>query len=132
MKVDPTFTNRTLAIMAVVLLFSFSASIILTSFIFQKSLWPPPVELVVGPATVVTVMMGFMVYHARLRDERAIAVSDKAARNGFMFFIFITAPLVVLSSLRPDLFPDLAITLVVMWISVVVVACLSAVYYYRK
>jgi len=78
------------------------------------------------------VMMVFMIYGARFRDERAIAISDRSARNGFMFFIFITPSLIVLSSLRPDLFPSTAFTLAVVAVSVLIVACLSVLYYYRK
>ena len=129
---DPTFTNRTLAVMLIIMVFSFLISITVTSLIFQRPLWPPPVTSVVPAAAVIMVMMVFMIYGARFRDERAIAISDKSARNGFMFFIFITPSLIVLSSLRPDLFPSTAFTLAVVAVSVLIVACLSVLYYYRK
>ena len=129
---DSRLTNRTLAIMLVIMVFAFLASIVLASVLFQTPPWPPPVTSVVPAAIVVIVMILFIIYGARFRDERAMAISDKSTRNGFIFFIITIPSLVILSSLAPDLFSDMAVTLAVMWIGVAIVACISALYYYRK
>ena len=129
---DSAYTNRALAAMMVVMAASFLITIFLIMLIFQMPFWPPSVESVVSAAVTIIVMMAFIIYRARFRDERTVAISDRSARNGFMFFIFIAPSLIVLSSSRPDLFPDVAVTLFGVVASVIIVACLSALYYYRK
>ncbi|MHA1288088.1 MAG: hypothetical protein ACTSPB_11860 [Candidatus Thorarchaeota archaeon] len=123
--------TRDLAILTVVLAVSWILAQIVVSIIFPFS-WLPfsPVLMFTG-ITWVSVMMGFMIYRQRLRDERTIHVSDKAARNGFTFVLYVI-PIAIVGLTGIGASSDAIIAVVLIWFGAVVVAGMSAFYYYRK
>ena len=128
---EEKISTRDIAILLVVLVVSWILAQIIVSFIFPSS-WLPfsPVLMFTG-ITWISVMMGFMIYRQRLRDERTIHVSDKAARNGFAFVLYvIPIALVGLTSIGAS--SDAIFAVLLIWIGAVAVAAMSAFYYYRK
>jgi len=128
---EEQISNRSIAIMLVVLSVSWIFAQITVSFIFPSS-WLPlsPVSMFTG-ITFVSLMMGSMIYRQRLRDERTIHVSDKAARNGFAFVLFVF-PIAIGGLLGIGASSDAIIAVVLIWFGAVAVAGMSAFYYYRK
>jgi uncharacterized membrane protein len=124
-------TNRSLVVMLVVLASSWFFGLFLVSFILPSSWYTfPLVSLLVGIVWI-SVWMGFMVYRTILRDERAIQVSDRSARNGFAFVLYgIPIAIVVLPATNVS--SDTLLALAAIWIGAVVFAGISAFYYYHR
>ena len=124
-------SNRSLIIM----LFVFTVSWILTMGIV--SLLFPSWAVAISPVLIlegvvfVCASMGVIIYRARIRDERAIQISDKSARNGFGFVLYVIPVLIVFLSVTGAV-PDTIFILLYVWFGTVVIAGLSAFYYYWK
>ena len=92
---------------------------------------PPSPQTIVATLIGPVVLVGFIIYGANLRDERTVQVSDKAARNGFMFILLVVPILLVVLSVT-GFSNETLLTLVFIWIGAVTCASISAFYYYRK
>jgi len=117
--------------MLVVLAFSWFLAGLIISFVFPSSWYPFSLVYLSGGIVWISVMMGFMIYRARLRDERAIQVSDKSARNGFAFVLY-GIPIAIVGLSATNVSPDASLALAVIWIGAVAFAGISAFYYYRR
>jgi uncharacterized membrane protein len=124
-------SNRDLIVMLVILVISWLLSQVVTTFIFPDS-WLPmsPVSILTG-ITWVSVLLGFIFYSQRIRDERAIQISDKSTRNGFAFMFFIV-PVAIIGLSATEVSTDVSLALLLVWIGAVSIAGISALYYYRK
>ena len=124
-------SNRSLIIM----LFVFTVSWILTmgivSLLFPSSPVVLSPVLIVEGAVFVSVSMGVIIYRGRIRDERAIQISDKSARNGFGFVLYAIPVLIVFLSVTGAV-PETLFILLYIWFGTVIIAGLSALYYYWK
>ena len=124
-------SNRSLIIM----LFVFTVSWILTMGILSLLFPSSPVVLspvlIVEGAVFVSVSMGVIIYRGRIRDERAIQISEKSARNGFGFVLYGIPVLIVFLSLTGAV-PETIFILLYIWFGTVIIAGLSALYYYWK
>ena len=124
-------SNRSLIIM----LFVFAVSWILTmgivSLLFPSSPVVLSPVLIVEGAVFVSVSMGVIIYRGRIRDERAIQISDKSARNGFGFVLYAIPVLIVFLSVTGAV-PETLFILLYIWFGTVIIAGLSALYYYWK
>ena len=124
-------SNRSL----IIVLFVFTVSWILTMGIV--SLLFPSWAVAISPVLIlegvvfVCASMGVIIYRARIRDERAIQISDKSARNGFGFVLYVIPVLIVFLSVTGAV-PDTIFILLYVWFGTVVIAGLSAFYYYWK
>lgn len=128
---ESTISNRSLVVMLVVLIVSWFFAHIIVSFIFPSSWYPiSPVSLFVG-ITYISVLMGFIIYRQKLRDERTIQISDKSARNGFAFVLYVI-PIAIVGLSLTDVSPDTLLALAMIWAGAVVFAGISAFYYYRR
>ena len=123
--------TRDLAILTVVLAVSWILAQIIVSIIFPSSLLPFSPVLMFTGITWISVMMGFMIYRQRLRDERTINVSDKAARNGFAFVLSVI-PIALGGLTGIGASSDAILAVLLIWFGAVAVAAMSAFYYYRK
>jgi len=79
----------------------------------------------------VSIMMGSLIYRRNFRDERTINISDKAARNGFAFFLY-AVPVAIGGLLGFGAPPESILVLILLLIGVLAVAGISAFYYYRQ
>ena len=124
-------SNRSLIIM----LFVFAVSWILTmgivSLLFPSSPVVLSPVLIIEGVVFVSVSMGVIIYRARIRDERAIQISDKSARNGFGFVLYAIPVLIVFLSVTGAV-PETLFILLYIWFGTVIIAGLSALYYYWK
>ena len=124
-------SNRSLIIM----LFVFTVSWILTmgivSLLFPSSPVVLSPVLIVEGAVFVSVSMGVIIYRGRIRDERAIQISEKSARNGFGFVLYAIPVLIVFLSVTGAV-PETLFILLYIWFGTVIIAGLSALYYYWK
>ncbi len=128
---ESTTTNRSLVVMLVVLVFSWFLAGLIISFVFPSSWSPFSLAYLFVGIVWISVMMGFMIYRTKLRDERAIQVSDRSARNGFAFVLYgIPIAIVVLSATNVS--SDASLALAAIWIGAVVFAGISAFYYYHR
>jgi uncharacterized membrane protein len=128
---EEKISNRSIAIMLVVLSVSWIFAQIIVSIIFPSSWLPLSPVLMFTGITWVSVWMGFMIYRQRLRDERTIHVSDKAARNGFAFVLYVI-PIAIVGLTGIGASSDAILAIVLIWFGAVAVAGMSAFYYYRK
>lgn len=123
--------NRSIAIMLVVLSVSWIFAQITVSIIFPSSWYPfSPVSFFSG-IVFVSMMMGFLIYRQNIRDERTINISDKAARNGFAFILY-ASPIAILGLLGFGAPPESILVLILVLVGAMVVAGVSAFYYYRR
>ncbi|MFX1560363.1 MAG: hypothetical protein ACFFBL_07230 [Promethearchaeota archaeon] len=124
-------SNKTLVVMGVLLIVGWLIAQFIMSFLFPTSEIPFSVPSLGAEVVFISVLIGFTLYSQRFRDERSIQISDKSARNGFAFVLFvIPAALIGLSA--TDVSFDALLALVIIWIGAVVFAGISAFYYYRK
>ncbi|MFW9967878.1 MAG: hypothetical protein ACFFEA_12065 [Candidatus Thorarchaeota archaeon] len=124
-------SNRAFVLILVILSLSWFLGQVFTSFIFPGSWVPLSLPSILTGITWISVLLGFMIYSQRLRDERTIQISDKSARNGFAFILCVVpAAIIVLSA--TDVSTDVSLALLIVWIGSVSLAGLSALYYYRK
>lgn len=124
-------SNKTLVVMVVCLIFGWLIAQIITSLLFPTSTFPFSIPSFGGEVVFISILIGFALYNQRYRDERSIQISDKSARNGFAFVLFVTpAALIGLSATDASFYALL--TLAVIWIGAVVFAGISALYYYRR
>jgi uncharacterized membrane protein len=117
--------------MGVILVFGWLLAQITLSFLFPTSDIPFSIPSFGAEIVVVSVLIGFTVYAQRFRDERSIQISDKAARNGFAFVLFVV-PVAIIGLSATDVSFDTLLALVMIWIGAVVFAGVSAFYYYKK
>ena len=128
---ESTTTNRSLVLMLVVLTSSWFFGLFVVSLIFPSSWYTfPLVSLLVGIVWI-SVWMGFMIYRVKLRDERAIQVSDRSARNGFAFVLY-GIPIAIVGLSATNVSSDASLALAVIWVGAVVFAGISAFYYYHR
>lgn len=93
--------------------------------------WPLPLPFSLGSVFGLILMIGFVIYGTNLKDERTSQVGDKATRNGFAFVLFVTpSALVILSLSGASL--ETVIVLLIVFLGMIAVASISAVYYYHK
>ena len=124
-------SNRSLTIM----LFVFAVSWILTMGIV--SLLFPSWAVAISPVLIlegvvfVCASMCVIIYRTKIRDERAIQISDKSARNGFGFILYVIPVLIVFLSVTGAA-TDTIFILLYVWFGTVIIAGLSALYYYWK
>ncbi|MFW9835423.1 MAG: hypothetical protein ACFFEK_15590 [Candidatus Thorarchaeota archaeon] len=124
-------SNRSLVIMGVLLVFGWFIAQVITSLLFPDSIIPFSVPSFGAEVVFISVLIGFTVYAQRFRDERAIQIADKSTRNGFAFVLFIV-PVALIGLSATDMSFDTLIALAILWVGAVVVAGLSAFYYYRR
>ncbi|MHA1881541.1 MAG: hypothetical protein ACTSUO_00655 [Candidatus Thorarchaeota archaeon] len=93
--------------------------------------WPLPLPFSLGSVFGLILMIGFVIYGTNLKDERTSQVGDKATRNGFAFVLFVTpSALVILSLSGASL--ETVIVLLIVFLGMIAVASISALYYYHK
>jgi uncharacterized membrane protein len=124
-------SNKTLVIMGVLLVFGWLIAQIITSFLFPTSEIPFSIPSFGAEIIFISGLIGFTVYAQRFRDERSIQISDKSARNGFAFVLFVV-PVALIGLSATDVSPDALLALAIIWIGAVVFAGLSAFYYYLR
>lgn len=128
---EPTISTRSLGIMLIVFIVSWSLAHVVLSIFFPSSWYPlSPVSFFTG-IVFISIMMGFLIYRQNLRDERTINISDKAARNGFAFILY-TTPIAILGLLGFGAPPESILVLILVLVGAIVVAGVSAFYYYRN
>ena len=124
-------SNKDLIIMGALLVIGWFVAQIIVSFLFPTSAIPFSVPSFGAEVVFISVLIGFTVYAQRFRDERAIQIADKSTRNGFAFVLFIV-PVALIGLSATDVSFDTLVALAIVWIGAVVVAGLSAFYYYRR
>lgn len=124
-------SNRGFIVMLVILVISWFLGQVVTTFIFPGSWLPMSLVSILTGITWISVLLGFMFYSQRLRDERAIHISDKSTRNGFAFMFFIV-PAAIIGLSATEVSTDVSLALLLVWIGAVSIASISALYYYRK
>ncbi len=117
--------------MGVVLVVGWLLAQITLSFLFPTSELPFSIPSFGAEIVFISVLIGFTVYAQRFRDERSIQISDKAARNGFAFVLFMV-PVAIIGLSATDVSFETLLALVMIWIGAVVFAGVSAFYYYKK
>jgi len=128
---ESTTTNRSLVVMLVVLTFSWFFALFVISLIFPSSWYPFSLAYLFAGIVCISVWMGFIIYRVKLRDERAIQVSDKSARNGFAFVLY-GIPIAIVGLSATNVSSDASLALAVIWVGAVVFAGISAFYYYHR
>ena len=123
--------NRSLIVMLGIILFSWFLAQIVLSFIFPASWWFLSLPSFFVQLIFAAVLIGFIVYQQRFRDERSISISDKSTRNGFAF-VFYVVPIAIIALSATDISTDVSLALVLVWLGAVASAGLSALYYYKK
>ncbi|MFX1483154.1 MAG: hypothetical protein ACFFCP_08190 [Promethearchaeota archaeon] len=123
-------TNKDLIIMGTLIIVGWFIAQIIMSFLVPTSSVPFSVPSFGAEVVFISVLIGFTLYSQRYRDERSIQISDKSARNGFAFVLFVIPPLIVLSA--TDISFDPLLALAIVWVGAVAFAGLSAFYYYRR
>ena len=123
-------SKRAIAYLILIIPISWFLTTFTMSLITQTS-WPPALPNSLGILSGVTIMIGFIIYGANLRDERTSQVADKATRNGFMFIVFVTPSALVILSLTGASMETLMV-LLVLCLGMIAVASISALYYYNK
>jgi hypothetical protein len=124
-------SNRTFILLLVIMVFSWFLANVIASIIFPESSVPLSPPSLLSGTIWIPVLLGFMFYSQRLRDERTIQISDKSARNGFAF-IFCVVPAAVIALSATEISADVSLALVLVWIGAVSIAGISALYYYQK
>lgn len=124
-------STRSIAILVIIIPVASLLALILTSVLLSGSLWPPEPPTLVATLIGPTVLVGILIYRSNLRDERTVLISDKAARNGFMFTIYVVPLLLVVLSITGSSI-EVVLPLLVIWIGAVSSACASAYYYYHR
>ncbi len=124
-------SNRSLFILLVILAFSWFLGQFITSLIFPGSWWPLSLPSTLVGVIWITVLLGFMIYSQRLRDERTMQISDKSSRNGFAFILY-AIPIAIVGLSATEVSTDVSLALLMIWIGAVSFAGISALYYYRK
>ena len=127
----PRLSNRTIVYLLFIPPIACLLVLIVLKIIIPSRPWPPDplsiVAAIIGPI----ILVGFMIYGANLRDERTVQVSDKAARNGFMFILYVIPILLVVLSVTGASFETLMVLLIVC-LGMIAVAGISAFYYYHR
>lgn len=125
------FSNKSLIVMGVLLVFGWLIAQIITSFLFPTSEIPFSIPSFGAEVVFISVLIGFTVYAQRFRDERAIQISDKSTRNGFAFVLFVV-PVALIGLSATDVSSDALLALAIIWIGAVLFAGISAFYYYNR
>ncbi|NHI88970.1 MAG: hypothetical protein EAX87_05555 [Candidatus Thorarchaeota archaeon] len=124
-------SNKTLVVMGVLIIFGWFMAQVIVSLLFPTSTLPFSIPSIGAEIVFVSVLLGFTLYNQRLRDERSIQISDKSARNGFAFVLFVV-PMALIGLSATDVSSDALLALVVIWIGAVFFAGISAFYYYYR
>lgn len=124
-------SNRALIVMGLLLVIGWFVAQIVVSFLFPTSTIPFSVPSFGAEVVFISVLIGFTLYSQRFRDERSIQISDKSARNGFAFVLFVV-PMALIGLSATDVSSDALLALVTIWIGAVVFAGISALYYYYR
>ncbi|MFW9974703.1 MAG: hypothetical protein ACFFDQ_05540 [Candidatus Thorarchaeota archaeon] len=124
-------SNKTLIIMGVLLIVGWFIAQIIVSILFPTSAIPFSVPSFGAEVVFISVLIGFTLYSQRFRDERSIQISDKSARNGFAFVLFVI-PVALIGFSATDISFDALLALAIVWIGAVAFAGISAFYYYHK
>ena len=124
-------SNKALVIMGALIVCGWLIAQVITSFLFPTSEIPFSIPSFGAEIVFISVLIGFTVYAQRFRDERSIQISDKSARNGFAFVLFVV-PVALIGLSATDVSFDALLALAIIWIGAVVFAGLSAFYYYRR
>ena len=124
-------SNRDLIIMGFLLVIGWFIAQIIVNFLFPTSAIPFSVPSFGAEVVLISVLIGFTLYSQRFRDERSIQISDKSARNGFAFVLFVV-PMALIGLSATDVSFDALLALVIIWIGAVVFAGISAFYYYYR
>ena len=124
-------SKRSIAILAIIMPVSFLLALVIMKIIIPTMPWPPDPPLIGAMLVAPIVMVGFMIYSANLKDERTSLVSDKGARNGFGFVLYVLPLALVVLSLTGASF-ETVIALLLVWVGTVAVASISALYYYHR
>jgi uncharacterized membrane protein len=117
--------------MGLLLVIGWFVAQIVVSFLFPTSTIPFSVPSFGAEVVFISVLIGFTLYSQRFRDERSIQISDKSARNGFAFVLFVV-PMALIGLSATDVSSDALLALVTIWIGAVVFAGISALYYYYR
>lgn len=128
---EEKMSNRSILLILVCLAFGWFAAQFITSLLFPASQLPLSLASAFGGIVLIAVMMGFMIYSQRLRDERTVQISDKAARNGFAFILY-AIPIAIVGLSATEVSTDVSLALLMIWIGAISFASISALYYYRK
>jgi len=128
---ESSISMRDMGIMLVVFIVSWILANLIIAIIFPSSWYSISPAFFFSGIVYVSIMMGFLVYRRNLRDERTINISDKAARNGFAFFLY-ALPVAIGGLLGIGAPPESVLVLVLIWVGALVVAGISALYYYRQ
>ncbi len=124
-------SNKSFLVMLICLAFAWLLTQFVMSLLFPDADWPTLVSSAFGGIVFIVVMMGFMIYSVRLKDERTMLISDKAARNGFAFVLF-AIPAAIIGLSATTISTDVSLALLLLWFGAVAIAAGSAFYYYRK
>ena len=124
-------SNKDLIIIGLLLVIGWFIGQIIVNFLFPTSVVPFSVPSFGAEVVLISVLIGFTLYNQRLRDERSIQISDKSARNGFAFVLFVI-PMALIGLSATDVSFDALLALAVIWIGAVAFAGISAFYYYHK
>ena len=124
-------SNRSLIVLLVIIVFSWFLVQIVLGFVFPDSSWFLSLPSFFVQLIFAAVLIGFIVYQQRFRDERSISISNKSTRNGFAF-VFYVVPIAIIVLSATDISTDVSLALVLVWLGAVAFACISALYYYKK
>ncbi len=127
----PRLSNRMIVYLLVIIPVACLLALVVSSIIVPGSQWPPDPPSIAASIVGPIVLVGFLIYGANFRDERSVQVSDKSARNGFMFMLYVIPVLLVFLSVTESS-AEALLPLLVIWIGAVAVASISAFYYYRR
>nr|KXH78165.1 MAG: hypothetical protein AM324_10725 [Candidatus Thorarchaeota archaeon SMTZ1-83] len=128
---EARLSTKDLILILVIWALSWFLANVVMSFIFPGSSVPMSLPSILAGITWISVLLGFMIYSQRLRDERTIQISYKSARNGFAF-IFCVVPAAIVALSATDVSTDVSLALLMVWIGAVSLAGFSSLYYYRK
>jgi len=129
-NIEP-LSKRQIVYVLLIIPIAWFLSTFIVSLVSPTESWPLPLPFSVGNLVGLIILIGFVIYGTNLKDERTTQVGDKATRNGFAFVLFVTpSALVILSLSGASL--ETMIVLLIVYLGMIAVASISALYYYHK
>ncbi|MGY5875627.1 MAG: DUF2178 domain-containing protein [Candidatus Thorarchaeota archaeon] len=128
---DNEISNRSLVVLLIILAFSMIIGNIIMSYLSPSSSVPLSPPSIFAGIVSIAVLMGVVIYGQRFRDERSIQIFDKSARNGFAFVLY-GIPILIVTLSVTGYSPEVLLTLTFVWIGAILLAGLSAFYYYWR
>ena len=124
-------SKKSIAYLLLIIPIAWFLSTFLVSLVSPTESWPLSLPLSLSNLVFLIVIIGFFIYGTNLKDERTSQISDKATRNGFAFVLFVAPSGLIFLTVTGASFESIIVLLIVC-VGMIVVASISALYYYQK